>query len=82
MLSKKFNVEVRECFPIKFKDYRRLFSIVSIPASIVCTNIETFKLLKKGYQVCSNYSGSIYIQQSFNQNEITPRFKLLLNIMV
>ncbi len=78
MLSKKFDVEVRECFPIKFKNHRRLFSIISIPASIVCTNIETFKLLKSGYQVLSGYlSGSIYIQQSFNQNELTPRFNLL-----
>ena len=78
MLSKKFDVEVRECFPIKFKNHRRLFSIISIPASIVCTNIETFKLLKSGNQVLSGYlSGSIYIQQSFNQNELTSRFNLL-----
>jgi len=78
MLSKKFDVEVRECFPIKFNNHRRLFRIISIPASIVCTNIETFKLLKRGYQVLSKYfSGSIYIQQSFNQNEVTLRFNPL-----
>ncbi|MGC9193758.1 MAG: glycosyltransferase [Thermoplasmata archaeon] len=78
MLSKRFNVELKECFPIKFEGHPRLFSIISIPVSIICANINTFKLLKNGYQVCSlYYSGSIYIVAPPIYNDLAFRFKIL-----
>ena len=78
ILSEKYEVQIEECFPIKIKGHPRLFSIIAIPASIVCINIRSLKLLKNGSQVCTlYYSGSIYIMAPPISKEISLRFKSL-----